>query len=103
MARRIAPTDPRTLAAAFNDQAHLTYKGDRISSRRSPVGKGIPMAKPAGATMSTLRTTFDQNGQPIVVLKSQARLKAITATSALTEINNSTRRPSDRAKRRLLK
>src|SRR5882762_4947797 len=103
MARRIAPTEPRTLAAAFNDQAHLTYKGDRISSRRSPVGKGIPMAKPAGATMSTLRTTFDQNGQTIAVLNNQTRLKAITATSTLTEINNPISRLSDRAKKRLLK
>src|SRR5882724_2720323 len=55
----IAITDPRTLAAALSAQAHST-----VFTRRKPVGNGIPIRKPRGASTAPLRSNLTANGRP---------------------------------------
>ena len=48
MARKIAETEPNTLAAALTAQARQTACEYCRSSRLRPDGKGIPIKKPMG-------------------------------------------------------
>ena len=71
----MARTEPRTLEAAFIAQAHSTRfppvssAGGTGSSHsaparaRSPVGNGMPMAKPNGTSSPALTSEFHDEGQ----------------------------------------
>ena len=71
----MAKTEPSTLDAAFIAQAHSTMfplatsAGSgrfppRPASARSPVGKGMPMAKPSGTSNPALTSSLARNGRP---------------------------------------
>ena len=81
----IAMTDPRTLAAALSAQAHST-----VLTRRSPVGKGMPIRKPSGASTMPLMSSLIANGSPMAAESSQGN-KA-TSITMMDEINPSSGR-----------
>src|SRR5260370_2472452 len=84
MEQTMEAADPMTLAAAFRDQAQRTEDGCRASSRFNPVGKGIPIAKPAGKISSTATAIFKGWGHPTAVETSGETSAAIAATSRTT-------------------
>src|SRR5437764_10201806 len=94
------PTDPSTLAAAFNDQAHRTDGACHSSSRRSAVGNGIPITNPRGAIQATVSTTFNPRGSQTsddsVVDTTTANSAVISAMHPRTLINRPSLFPSTR-------
>ena len=80
------PAEPSTLDAAFRDHAHRTDGLWNCSSRPRPVGKGIPITKPAGKIISTVMSIFTGNGKPASAVVIGPAVKASTATMAATAI-----------------
>src|SRR5580658_4612479 len=90
MARQIAATDPRTLAAAFSAQAQRTACGKLLSNRVRPVGNGMPIRKPAGAIMQTVTKAFNGSGHPtpnsLTGAARYANAETVTATPTRTAL-----------------
>src|SRR5579864_4229294 len=86
MAKKIAAADPSTLAAAFRAQAQRTAPGYSAPRRAKPIGKGMPIRNPAGATRATVTATFRASGQPTPDSLIGAARKASVETAAATAI-----------------
>src|SRR5687767_7743864 len=80
MAIKIALADPRTLDAAFIAQAHRTEGLCQRSSRLSPVGKGMPIAKPAGAIARAVTNILAGSGHVMAALLNQGARNARIVT-----------------------
>src|SRR5689334_14900489 len=94
MAKKIAAADPKTLAAAFRAQAHRTARGYSAPRRARPIGNGMPIRKPAGATSPTVTVILRASGQPTPdSLIGDAR-KASVETAAATAISSALNRTS---------
>src|ERR1700721_1595397 len=93
MAKQIAATDPRTLAAAFNAHAQRTACGKLFCKRVRPVGNGMPIRKPAGAIRQTVTSAFKGNGHPTPYSLTGAARNASAETVTATPINTALSRP----------
>src|SRR5271169_3384742 len=76
----MAAAEPRTLAAAFRDQAQRTEGGWSFSRRRRPQGKGIPIRNAAGKIDAAVTAIFNNRGQPAAAASKGATPKASAAT-----------------------
>src|SRR5690242_12335121 len=84
MASTRAVTDPKTLAAAFSDQAQRTDALCQASRRARPVGKGMPIRNPAGKMSATVIAIFTASGRTMATVNSQETLTARSATTTAT-------------------
>src|SRR5690242_4667138 len=94
MAKKIAAADPSTLAAAFSAQAQRTARGYSAPRRDKPIGNGIPIRNPAGATRATVTAIFRASGQPTPDSLIGAARNARAETAAATAINTVLNRES---------
>src|ERR1035437_2212888 len=62
MAQTSAPTEPKTLEAAFSDHAQRPLGACHSSRRLRPVGNGMPMTKPSGAINATVNSILRDHG-----------------------------------------
>src|SRR5579863_8310999 len=96
-----AVVEPRTLAAAFNDQAHRMDGGCSSSNRRRPQGNGIPIKNAAGKIDAAVTTILAGSGQVTTAPARGVALKARRATNAKIEARTAISRLSLPVTRRL--
>src|ERR1035437_323565 len=84
MAQTSAPTEPKTLEAAFSDHAQRTLGACHSSRRFRPVGNGMPMTKPSGAINATVNATLRAHGSQTSEESSEDTTMASSAVSNAT-------------------
>src|ERR1017187_5153676 len=87
MAHTSDPTEPSTLAAAFNDKAQRTDGLCHSSRRFSAVGNGIPITKPAGEISAAVIANFSSSGNPTPAASSGVTTAASSATRTAIRIS----------------
>ena len=98
----MAAAEPRTLDAAFTDHAQRTVFGRVFSSRLSPVGNGIPMAKPTGLISATVISALTGSGSATPLSEIGATTAARVSTAATISTMARLKRPKSPRIRLLL-